>query len=186
MKLPAKAAASIGAGALALAAVFIPKWEGWKNEPYADGAGLATVCIGHLGAEQRRYSDAECRDIFRKDLELHAAQIAPCVPPTAPVEVQAAFLSLGFNVGPTALCGSSAARKLNAGDLAGACDALLAWNKLRDPKTHQLVVSKGLSNRRADERALCRKGLAQKVVYGWQFKRVYIPGHIMLADPVWI
>ncbi len=45
------------------------------------------------------------------------------------------------------------ARRLNAGDIRGACDALLAWNKAGGR------VVQGLTNRRQDERRLCLEGL---------------------------
>lgn len=178
--------AALGAAVIAIAMVLIPRWEGWRNEPYLDPASILTVCVGHVnGVEKRRYSDEECRTIFRQDLEAHAAQIAPCVPRAAPMEVQAAFLSLGFNIGPTALCGSTAARKLRAGDLTGACDAILAWNKYRDPKTKTLKVSKGLSNRRADERALCLKGVPVTRA-GWTGRHMPYDGPPKVGPDGWV
>jgi len=45
------------------------------------------------------------------------------------------------------------ARKANAGDLRGACDALLLWNKAGGQ------VVRGLDRRRQAERALCLRGV---------------------------
>lgn len=49
---------------------------------------------------------------------------------------------------------STLLKKLNTGDKRGAADEILKWNKFRDPKCGCLRVSKGLTKRRADERAL--------------------------------
>lgn len=62
---------------------------------------------------------------------------------------EAAFGDLAYNVGVSRFCSSSVARKFNAGDTQGACDALLLYVKA-DGK-----VLKGLQRRRAQERALC-------------------------------
>lgn len=65
----------------------------------------------------------------------------------------AAFTSLGYNVGIGAVCGSTAMRRLNAGDLRGACVAITWYNRAGGR------VILGLVNRRARERADCELGL---------------------------
>ena len=62
-----------------------------------------------------------------------------------------AMLSFTYNVGGGALCKSSVARKINAGDLRGGCDALLLYNRANG------VPLRGLTNRRVAERELCLK-----------------------------
>lgn len=149
------------AAVLALAEPTIKKWEGYSNDPYRDIAGIRTVCWGETaGVENRRHSDAECSAMFRRSSIRHGAPIVGCLPDRAPVAVQAAFVSFGYNVGVDAACGSTAAQRARRGDYAGACEAMAWWNKARNPVTGKLEVSRGLSNRRADERALCLKGLA--------------------------
>ena len=59
------------------------------------------------------------------------------------------FLSLAYNIGPGAFCGSTLVRKLNAGDYAGACAEISRWNRQAGR------VLQGLVNRRAAERAQC-------------------------------
>ena len=149
------------AAVLALAEPTIKRWEGYSADPYRDIAGIRTVCWGETaGVENRRYSPTECQAMFRRSLVRHGAPITECLPQAAPVSVQAAFVSFGYNVGVDAACGSTAAQRARRGDYAGACDALAWWNKARNPITGKLEVSRGLANRRADERALCLKGLA--------------------------
>ena len=63
-----------------------------------------------------------------------------------------AVLSFTYNVGIGAACQSTLMRKLNAGDLRGACDQLPRW--VHDGGR----VIKGLVRRRTSERALCLAG----------------------------
>jgi lysozyme len=69
-------------------------------------------------------------------------------------QTDAAFTSLTWNIGVGAVLGSSALRALNAGDIEDACYRLTFWNKSGG---HMV---RGLVNRRAGERVLCRRGLA--------------------------
>jgi lysozyme len=68
-------------------------------------------------------------------------------PPT-----DAAFTSLTWNIGTGGVCRSTALRRLNAGDIAGGCEALTWWNRAGGR------VVRGLTNRRADEYRLCMEG----------------------------
>jgi lysozyme len=63
-----------------------------------------------------------------------------------------AIVSFTFNVGEGNLRRSTLLRKLNAGDIVGACNELPRWNKAGGR------VLPGLVKRRAEERALCLEG----------------------------
>mgnify|MGYP001214798129 CR=1 FL=1 len=53
-----------------------------------------------------------------------------CAPvPMYPYEFSA-YVSLAYNIGESAFCQSTVARRLNAGDYAGACQAILMWDKV--------------------------------------------------------
>ena len=69
------------------------------------------------------------------------------------VPVDAAFTSLTYNIGVGAVSSSTAVRRLNTGDVAGACQALTWWTRAG------ARVIRGLVNRRADEYALCMRGV---------------------------
>lgn len=157
----ARTAAVFGAGSLVLATAIIAKWEGEERIGYADhlAGGLPTACFGHTktAVVGKRYSAEQCKEMLTSDVNEHAARIRACVPAGTPVEAQAAFLSLAFNIGTTAFCGSTVARRLNAGNLRGACDAMLMWAKAR--VAGKLVTIRGLLNRRENERALCLQGV---------------------------
>ena len=62
-----------------------------------------------------------------------------------------AYLSLSYNIGSGAFCGSTLVRKLNAGDYAGACEQVLAWDKAGGRRVQ------GLTARRNREHAQCRQ-----------------------------
>jgi len=67
-------------------------------------------------------------------------------------ETDAAMTSLAWNIGVGAIRRSTALRRLNAGDVAGACEALTWWNRAGGRQV------RGLVNRRADEYELCMDG----------------------------
>lgn len=60
-----------------------------------------------------------------------------------------AYVSLAYNIGPGAFCGSTLVRKLNAGDYVAACAEISRWNRAGGR------VVDGLTNRREHERAQC-------------------------------
>lgn len=60
-----------------------------------------------------------------------------------------AYLSLAYNIGPTAFCRSTLVRKLNAEDYAGACAEISRWDKFQGRPL------RGLTIRRERERAQC-------------------------------
>jgi lysozyme len=143
------------AAAVAVAAPLVARFEGKSNRPYWDPIRIRTVCYGHTGRIQERpYSDAECDALFRDDLGLHASGVLRCTPGTADKpEILAAETSLAFNIGVAAFCRSTAARRFNAGDLAGGCRAIDAFVHAGGRKLP------GLVRRRAAEVALCLKGV---------------------------
>jgi lysozyme len=71
-----------------------------------------------------------------------------------PVEVDASMTSLTWNIGIGATCRSTALRRINAGDLAGGCEAGTWFNRAGGR------VVRGLVNRRADEYRLCMEGVS--------------------------
>jgi lysozyme len=142
--------------ACATAAPLVIQWEGWERKSYADIVGVWTACAGTTRGVKPNttYTDTQCQSLAARELVEYGAAISPCLPEVLPTETRAAFVSAAYNIGTQAFCGSSMSRKALAGDLRGACDSLLAWNKAGGK------VVKGLDNRRKDERALCLEGLS--------------------------
>lgn len=83
------------------------------------------------------------------DADEYARAVKRCAPVPMHQHEFDAFVSLTYNIGPGAFCGSTLARKLNAGDYAGACAEILRWNKAGGR------VLSGLVKRRQYEHAKC-------------------------------
>ena len=143
----------IGGTALAIAAYFIPNWEGEKFQSYPDGGGVWTICYGHTRNVRPGMivSQDQCDAWLESDIIEHSQAIRQCITRPMSPNQEAAFLSLAFNIGSGAFCRSTAARKFNAGDDWGACEAMKLWNQDNGK------VVRGLVNRRAAESALCKK-----------------------------
>jgi len=146
-------------GALAAAGLlsFTPAFEGTKLSTYRDMGGVLTYCTGATenAAWGKTYTPAQCRAQLDRDLERHAAGIAMCIPLARLTDGQkVAFVDVAYNIGVSGFCGSSMARRTNAGDMLGACNALLMWNKVGGKEV------RGLTRRRQAERELCLKGLS--------------------------
>lgn len=144
--------AAMLAAVIALASTFIPSWEGNQPVGYWDIAGIATACEGHTGADVVvgvRYSPAQCQAWLQSDVGKAAVGVDDCV--SAPLKVYewAAFTSLAFNIGVNRFCSSSIARKANAHDMAGACQAIELYVYAGGRRIE------GLVRRRAGERELC-------------------------------
>jgi lysozyme len=157
----------------------IKKWEGIEDgdpstvnlDPYICPAGYWTIGWGHVVRDERgrmlkgrRDRDAakavypngitkeEADLLLRADLvefEQYVRRI--CTPTTHPGQF-GAMVSLCFNVGPTNFLGSSVARHHQAGNHQQAGASFLLWNKARI--RGRLVVLRGLTRRREEERAL--------------------------------
>lgn len=142
--------------ALAIAASpFVAQWEGLRTQAYQDVIGVWTVCYGETkGVEPGdAYTSAECEAMLDKELQQYAVNLSKCLKAPMPQGARVAFLSWSYNVGTGAACRSTAVRKANAGDLFGACDELLRWNRAGGR------VVPGLVNRRKAEHDLCTRSL---------------------------
>lgn len=140
------------AAVLALAAPLVMKWEGVRYSVYLDPIGIPTVCYGHTGPDVKlgdSRTKAECEELLKQDMAIADAQVRRCIPVPMLRHVEAALVSLTFNVGPRAVCGSTIQRKAMANDWPGACESIDQWNRAGGR------VMRGLVLRRADERRLC-------------------------------
>ncbi len=151
-----RVAAIVGA-----AAVLAVPFEGLRQVAYYDPPGILTVCYGSTRGVQagKVYSLAECQDRLDADMLQAVAAVERCAP-GLPEPTAAALSDAVFNLGPKLVCDTQAstlARLLKAGDVRGACEQLLRWDKAR--VAGQLVSLPGLTKRRAAERELCLQGL---------------------------
>lgn len=146
--------------AMAMAVAIAIPAEGLRQVAYRDPPGVLTVCYGSTTNVQpgKVYTLAECRARLDADMTKAIDQVDACVP-GLPDRVLAAFGDAAYNLGPGIACSkatSTAARKLAAGDLVGACNELPKWDKARILGV--LVPLPGLTGRRATEKALCLQG----------------------------
>ncbi|MGR3495139.1 lysozyme [Citreimonas sp.] len=144
--------------ALATAVGFVGQWEGLRTEAYRDIVGVWTVCYGETKGVQAgdSYSEAECDAMLAREIVAYERALDRCLTAEVPVGMKIALVSWTYNVGPGAACSSTLVRKANAGDLQGACNELPRWNRAGGR------VIRGLSNRRASERAMCHAALERR------------------------
>lgn len=161
MNPKAKAAAAVTAAVAALATPLYLASEGMVLKSYRDPIGIWTACAGHTGPDVQpgqAYTQAQCLEILQRDLAEHNADVVRCVPRPMPPHVHAAALDFTLNVGGEKFCGSTFARKLNAGDWAGACAEISRWvmvGGMDCRKPEHARQCGGIVTRRARERALC-------------------------------
>jgi lysozyme len=144
--------AVVGAAVAAALLAFTPTQEGEVLKTYRDIGGVLTYCDGATENAQwgKTYTHEECLAQLDRDLAEHADGISHCVNFAKLTQGQiVAFVDAAYNIGVPAFCGSSMARKANAGDVAGSCAALELWINVNGRPV------KGLINRRAAERAIC-------------------------------
>lgn len=146
---------------VALAA--IAGFEGYRRLAYDDGVGVQTVGFGttrHEDGRPVRPGDAmdPVRAVRRlaADADATAQGVARCIGavPLAQHEFDA-FVSLAYNIGVGAFCRSTVVRRLQQSppDYAGACEAILLWNRAGGQ------VLPGLVARREAEARWCREGV---------------------------
>jgi len=137
----------------------VKEFEGLRLKAYPDPAtggepitiGYGTTAAAGVGIVPKlgmTITEAEAETYLVKALESFAAKIRPKITALINGNEFGAFLSLAYNIGPGAFAKSSALRKFNAGDKAGAANAILLWNKAGGK------FMKGLERRRAAERRL--------------------------------
>lgn len=178
--VPPKSAlvALVGASAAAMLAVMIPHDESGRKvaatvtgagelqvrhvsgpqylRAYADIVGVWTICDGDTKGVRPGMIETEagCKARLERQLVAHAAPVLKCAPGLKGRDNQlVASVSLSYNIGTAGFCRSTAARRFNAGDWRGGCEAFLMWDKAGG------VRVRGLTLRRQRERALCLRGL---------------------------
>jgi lysozyme len=132
----------------------IKRWEGLRLEAYRCPAGVWTVGYGHTRTARQgmTITVADAERLLDGDLAEFARAVETALTRPATDGQFAAFVSLAFNIGIGAFRSSTALRRFNANDLAGAAEALTWWNKAT--VGGQKVRLAGLVNRREDERRL--------------------------------
>ena len=141
------------AGWLALAIAVVGTYEGLSLAAYPDIVGIPTICYGETKGVKlgQKATKEECDAKLAARLVEFNDGVNSCITRPLRDNERVAFVSLAYNVGTGAFCKSSVVRRFNAGDKAGACNAILMWNRAGGK------VVQGLVNRREKERAMCLK-----------------------------
>jgi lysozyme len=135
----------------------VKKWEGFKPEAYLCPANVWTIGygtttragVGLTVSKGMKITREEAEHYLQKTLNKFAEQIRPHITAAINENEFGAFVSLAYNIGPSAFQRSSALRHFNAGDKKKAAGSMRLWNKAR--VKGELQVLQGLNNRREDE-----------------------------------
>jgi lysozyme len=154
MNVKSKALAAV-AGALVIAVPLVKPLEGRSLASYLDPVGIPTICYGSTAGVKlgQTKTDAQCDALLANELGQAIASVDQLTIRQQPDTRRAALGSFVYNVGEQAFAGSTLLRKLNAGDVSGACAELSRWVYAKGVRLN------GLVQRRAAERELCEAGL---------------------------
>lgn len=133
-------------------------FEGLRLKAYVCQAGKLTIGYGHTGNvfAGQEITEAEADRLLAKDMASAASAVCFQITPEITDNQYAALCDFVFNLGSGNLVTSTLRAKINAGDMAGAADEFLRWNKAR--VNGELVPLPGLTKRRTAERELFLKG----------------------------
>lgn len=112
--------------------------EGERLTAYRDSVGVWTIGVGHTYAAGApmvkpgmKITKAESREILARDLVKFENAIMNAVKVKLAPHQWDALFSICFNVGP-GFAKSTCIKRINAGDMKGAADAILMWNKPKE------------------------------------------------------
>jgi lysozyme len=142
------------AGAAAIALTLVTGFEGLRQYAYNDPVGIPTACFGETKGVKlgQHYTIEQCKAMLQSSLDIANTGVDSCTFVYLPDTRRAALVSFTYNVGVANYCNSTLVRKLNAGDVVGACHELPRWTYAKG------IQLPGLVKRRAEEMAYCLKG----------------------------
>lgn len=136
----------------------IKRWEGCRlkaypdpatnGEPYTIGYGLTSAAGIVPVVKGMTITQQQADDYLVQSLVKYEAAVMKALTRSPSQPQFDAMTSLCYNIGPGSFAKSSVVKKFNKGDIPGAADAFLLWNKAGGK------VMQGLVNRREAERAM--------------------------------
>ncbi len=128
----------------------IKDFEGLRLSSYRDAVGVWTIGYGHTrtAGPGQRITNEQATALLRQDVATFEKAVSQAVRVPITNNQFAALVSFAYNVGSGALNSSTLLRRLNAGDVSGAADEFLRWNRAGGQ------VLAGLTRRRVAERDL--------------------------------
>lgn len=150
----------LGAVAAPLALETIAGFEGYAPDAYLCPADIWTKCWGDTRdvVPGAKYTFEQCLDSINEHTGEIARYVLRCAPDLKDQhpKVIAAAVSMAYNIGPTAFCKSSVARRFNAGDYERGCGRMAEI--YTTAKGKELP---GLVARRKAESEMCLEGLRE-------------------------
>jgi GH24 family phage-related lysozyme (muramidase) len=128
----------------------LKSFEGLRLDAYIDPVGVWTIGYGTTTGVRpgMRITEAQAEAFLKRDLARFEKAVADLVKVRLNSDQFSALVSFTYNVGEGALASSTLLRLLNQGDVLGAADQLLRWNRGDQGELP------GLTRRRKAERAL--------------------------------
>ena len=136
----------------ASALVGIAVHEGYREAAYRPVPGdVPTIGFGTTAGVQMGDRIEPVQALVRKlaDVQQFEGALKRCVRVPLHQHEYDAFLSLAYNIGSGAFCGSTLVRLLNQGDYREACDQILRWDRFQGQPL------RGLTLRRQAEHQQC-------------------------------
>ena len=133
------AALALSAGALVSMALH----EGYSDKAYTPVPGdVPTIGFGTTEGVKPGDTITPTQALVRalRDAEKFEGSLKYCVKVPLHQYEYDAYVSLAYNIGPGAFCGSTLVRKLNAGQYAEACAEILKWDKFQGKPLRGLTI----------------------------------------------
>ncbi|QHJ80311.1 MAG: hypothetical protein [Bacteriophage sp.] len=118
------------------------------GKPYTIGNGTTVYPSGMPVKLGDKVTEQQADSYLRNDVKKFEAAVSNAVKVKLTQGQFDALVSFTYNLGPANMASSTLIKKMNAGDVKGAADEFLRWNKAAGK------VMAGLTTRRAAERAL--------------------------------
>ena len=134
----------------ASALVGIAVHEGYREAAYRPVPGdVPTIGFGTTAGVQMGDRIEPVQALVRKlaDVQQFEGALKRCVRVPLHQHEYDAFLSLAYNIGSGAFCGSTLVRLLNQGDYRGACDQILRWDRFQGQPLRGLTLRRQAEHR---------------------------------------
>ncbi|KGF30479.1 lysozyme [Oligella urethralis] len=123
--------------------VGIAGYEGYRDRAYTPVKGdVPTIGFGTTSGVKLgdRIEPVTALKRLHSDMQKFEGAIKQCVKVPLYQHEYDAYLSLSYNIGSNAFCGSTLVKKLNAGDYQGACEQILRWDKFQGRTLRGLTI----------------------------------------------
>lgn len=128
-------------GLLLALVAFVGTFEGLRTVAYSDPVGIPTICFGYTHGVKLgdTATKAQCDGLLQEEL-LRANQIVNrCIRHPLTDGQRGALVSLTYNAGAQAVCGSTLQTKFNQGDSRAGCEQIKRWVYAKGIKLPGLV-----------------------------------------------